>query len=279
MNSKSQVNRSLCFLCNQLSISILCNRCCINPFLIEDARQKAAKTKNFAVFKNLYSSKFPSIKNFNSQIFWDREFTQELSFSNQDSMTQEKIKTIYSLLPREKGKLLDVGFGQGYFEEYTQNRSTKWKLYGIDISANAVKKAQKKFHGVFTYGNISYLRKLYDKNSFDAICALEVIEHISPKNVFKFYEDVYTLLKPGGTLIISTPLNEYLRNRKDNPSGHVRDYSPEVIKTEMQLSGFKVEDVYFFHAFNKFYPLKKILAKVFPRKWEYNNIVIKAVKG
>lgn len=249
-----------------------------NPFFVEDLRLSHALRKNSKGFLNTYNSKYPEIKNINSKSFWNQHFNTELSLSNQDKMTLEKISRIVSHLPNKKLKILDLGFGQGYLEEKLKSSKRKYELHGIDISDTAVKRATMKFNGTFIRSDISRIEKIYKKETFDVIVAIELIEHIPPKKIFKFYNSIHSLLKKGGVLIISTPLNEGLRNKTDNPSGHVRDYQPPVIKMELELSGFKLLKAHQLYAFRKNYILKSFLVKVFPFLKKPNNIVVKAVK-
>lgn len=275
---KSQYVFKVCLICNKASGRLLlCANCRKDPFVVEDARKKAASFSNPKIFTQLYFSSYSEIHNKNTKNFWNTYFEEELSLSDQDQMTKEKIKKIVSLLSPGKLNILDIGFGQGYFEEkIVMNRDAR--VTGIDISTEAVKNAQAKFKGTFIHGNLHDVKKKFPQSSFDVIVAIEVIEHISPKNIFAFFKDVHSLLKPHGTLIISTPLNEHLKDSLDNPSGHVREYTIPVLKKELELSGFRVTHTSTFYAFQNFYFLKKILAKILRNHWEPNNVVLKTVR-
>lgn len=278
MRLKSQHYSSICFLCQKKSTLFLCSSCIKNPFLVEDAREKAARLTDPSHFISLYSKSLSEISNKNTKNFWDTHFEKELTLKDQDRMTREKIKKMATLLPTKKLRLLDIGFGQGYFEEQLESARKEYEITGIDISSEAVARAKRKFGGEFIHGDLHRIGTRFHKKSFDVIVAIEVIEHISPKNIFAFFKDVHGLLKAGGTLIISTPLNEHLRTLRKNPSGHVRDYRIAILRKELELSGFEISDVSTFYAFNKFYSLKKLLAKLLRNRWEVNNVVMKAVK-
>lgn len=250
-----------------------------DPFSVEDLRLSLALRNDSNGFLKTYNSDFPEIKNFNSSIFWNQHFSTQLNLSDQDRMTQEKIAKITSILPRKKAKILDLGFGQGYLEEKLNSLKREYDLFGVDISDVAVKRATNKFNGIFTQCDISKIEDIYKKNTFDVITAIELIEHISPTKIFKFYKSIHSLLKTRGILIISTPVNEGLRNKKDNPSGHVREYQPAVIKMELELSGFKVLKTHQLYAFKKNYTFKKFLVRIFPFLRHPNNIIVMAVKA
>lgn len=249
-----------------------------NPYLAEDLRNELASNNKKIEFLETYTSAYAEIKNINTNSFWNEHFDKELDLKSQDRMTKEKIERIIKLLPRKKIKILDLGFGQGYFEEKLEITRKNQDLSGIDISTTAVIRGRKKFRGNFIQGDIAKIVKYYKKKSFDVIVALELIEHISPQKIFDFYTSVNILLKKNGIFILSTPLNENLRFTKSNPSGHVRDYQPAVIKMELELSGFKVLETHELYAFKKKYKLKKLLTRVLPGRWKPNNIIVKAGK-
>lgn len=278
MNKKSQVLNS-CSHCGENAKSLmLCAVRTKNPYVIEDLRDLTARNGDTALFKSLYKSSFPEIKNVNSGKFWNKHFDNVSTLKDQDLMTRDKIHKIKSLIPDKKLKILDLGFGQGYIEELI-SENKNYELHGIDISSTAVKRARKKFKGNFITGDISKVETLYKKNFFDVVLALELIEHISPTKILNFYKSLHYLLKSNGILIISTPLNEDLRNKKENPSGHVRDYQPAIIKMEQELSGFRILESHTFYAFEKHYKTKKFLTKFFPNHWGPNNIVVKSQKA
>lgn len=276
---KSQLLKS-CYVCTStISIKdVLCKACIADPYAIEDARRISADARNLTIFKLLYRKKFAEIVNANTGRFWDKKFTIELTLNEQDDMTKDKINELAICIPSNTKTLLDLGFGQGYLEEKLNKKNKNIKITGVDISKQAVNRANKKLHGQYLLGDILHIRNHVKNVNFDVITAIEVIEHIPPSKIINFLNDVNLLLKPGGTFLISTPLNEHLRTAKSNPSSHLRDYSIPTIKMEFKLSGFKIMEHKTFYAFKKWYKLKKILARIFPNHWEPNNVVIKAIK-
>ena len=247
------------------------------PFEAEDLRTNLAQKGNYQAFLKTYSSNYPVITASNTSSFWDKKFDSLEKFENQDSMTREKIDFIISLLPEGKSKMLDVGLGQAYLEQRLKKLGTKHNLYGIDISKKSITRARKNFDGEFIVGDILKNKKIFKKSFYDVIVAIEVTEHIPPAKIFEFYKRIHNSLRPKGIFIISTPLNEGLRYSKINPSAHLREYTIPILKAEFKLAGFKITQMKTFFAFSKFYTLKKLLARLL-RRWEANNIVVKAVK-
>jgi SAM-dependent methyltransferase len=185
------------------------------------------------------------------------------------------VKTI----SRYKGNILDIGFGYGDIEKklkYSKYRS----LYGVDISTVAVENLRKIVSGNFRKGNIFNLP--YKNCFFDIVLALDVLEHLPPKMIFKAYKEIGRVLKNGGMVIISVPLNENLEEmlkRGQNPNSHLRAYTPNIIKLELEISKFMVIKELYFFAFSKFYFLKSILVRLIPYKIRKPNlIVLEAIK-
>lgn len=279
MQTKSQDIQLKCYLCHNSSKNVLCEKCSKNPFLVEDARNKASKENNLQMFGEFYKDLYSEIKNINTNNFWNNEFENELTLNDQDSMTKDKINKIFQLVPKKKINMLDLGFGQGYLEEKLLANNSLANVTGVDISSVATKRARSKFKGRYISGDILKVKKIVNSTKFDIVLTIEVIEHISPKDIIQFFKDVRSLLKPNGILIISTPLNEHLRVLKINPSNHVRDYTISIVKTELEISGFKTLEYKTLYAFRRWYWLKNTLAKAFPKRWEPNNVIFVARKN
>ncbi|EMK25381.1 MULTISPECIES: class I SAM-dependent methyltransferase [Leptospira] len=99
-------------------------------------------------------------------------------------------------LPSAK-RCLDVGCAAGYFVDYMQSRG--WDSYGIDIAQAPVKFAQDKLK--LKVEQVDFL-EWKPTDPFDLITLWASIEHLhKPKETL---EKIYTHLKPGGRVILST---------------------------------------------------------------------------
>lgn len=258
---------------------LLCCECIKDPFRVEELRAILAEKMKLDDLKKTYRKSFAEIRDINSPEFWDKLLVENKERERQSPITRDRIKTVARMIDGLQGKLLDVGFGHGFIEEYLGTEST-FDLYGIDISQKAVKKLQKAVNGDFKVGSI--LEIPFTDKFFDVVLALEILEHIPPHNTFKAIDELHRVLKVDGTLIVSAPLNEGLEEMcRDgiNPSGHVRVYTPQLIKTELQITGFQIQKERFLYAFKTLYWLKKILPKtILKNKWIPNNIIILAQK-
>lgn len=250
-----------------------------NNHLLDDLlRNQLAEAGNFNELKKTYTKRVKKYSNSNTNIFWNNKFENPEMLNEQDEMTKEKIRKVIRYLPKRKLKILDLGIGQGYFEQKLTELNLKHELSGIDISEVSIKRAKKHYKGNFLVGDILDISKFYKNESFDVVVALEVLEHISPKDILSLYKSVYLLLKKGGMFIITTPINEGLMTKETNPSAHLRDYTIPILKAEFELSHFDIQRLNTLFAFPNLYILKKILSFLFPAHWKPNNVQIKAVK-
>jgi len=96
-------------------------------------------------------------------------------------------------------RILDIGCGDGSFIAKFRDRC---KVFGVDISAKAVKLAEKA--GVNAYrSDISNRRLPFEDEYFDLVYMGDVIEHlINPDFAIT---EVARVMKPSGFLILSTP--------------------------------------------------------------------------
>lgn len=249
-----------------------------NPFKVEELRSKLAKEKKFDLLKETYSSKFPEIKNSNTPTLWDRLNFEKFDIKTQNPMMWDRLNIVAKIIPKGVKKVLDIGFGGAQLEDLVIN-TFSW--FGIDISPKSVKNATTKYPDKdFQLGTITNIG--FPKNSFDCAIALEVLEHIPPHQILTALSEVIQVLKLNGFFIVSVPLNEDLESMikiGSNPNAHVRIYSPELVKVELEVSGFKILSSQYLYAFHEYYYPKKILVNLFPFLRHPNNIIILAQKA
>lgn len=117
---------------------------------------------------------------------------------------QRFLKHFLASEERKDIKILDVGAGHGAFSK---------KLYEMGYEVEACDL----FPEIFYYDKITCKKAdltqplPYEDNQFEAIIAIEVMEHILDHEVF--FREVKRILKPGGKLYISTPNILSLKSR------------------------------------------------------------------
>lgn len=117
-----------------------------------------------------------------------------------------KLAEAKRLLDPGKGeKVLDVGCGSGILAAMLA-RSSGASVLGIDINESAIRFARSRFR----LPNLEYRIGLVDdldipEGTIDKIAFLEVIEHITEAQGREVLRDFHRLLRPGGTVVITTP--------------------------------------------------------------------------
>lgn len=139
--------------------------------------------------------------------------------------------------------VLEVGCGQGGFGARLAQR---YDYVGVEPDATsssvAVQRlAQAGGGGQVRHGDLSALR---EDETFDLVCAFEVIEHIEDDHdaMRSWAERVV----PGGSLLLSTPAWQKRFGAADEMVGHFRRYDPPVLRDLLTRAGLvDVELVHF----------------------------------
>lgn len=126
-------------------------------------------------------------------------------------------------VPTETRDLLEIGCGQGGFGVRFARR---FRYVGIDLDETSVSLARRRLeqHGVQGDVRLGDLSVLSSDETFDVVCAFEVLEHLE--------EDTRALrawagrLRPGGTLVVSVPAGSERYAAWDELAGHYRRYDP-----------------------------------------------------
>jgi 2-polyprenyl-3-methyl-5-hydroxy-6-metoxy-1,4-benzoquinol methylase len=106
--------------------------------------------------------------------------------------------------------VMDFGCGNGALLAAFKDRG--WDLHGMDFSTTGIAHAQAAYPFIkFTTGDVAaeqFYHPLIGK--CDLVVSTEVVEHVYLPR--RFASNCFSLLKPGGILIISTPYHGYLKN-------------------------------------------------------------------
>lgn len=127
-----------------------------------------------------------------------------------------------------RGRVLDIACGVGYGSEILLKRNPNIdELVGIDICESTIKYAKANYNFLETeyYVDDALNPNLKNKyGTFDTILSFETIEHFEGDE--RFIKNLYNLLKPDGTLIISTPFGRGKSQPCSSPY-HVYQYTEE----------------------------------------------------
>jgi 2-polyprenyl-3-methyl-5-hydroxy-6-metoxy-1,4-benzoquinol methylase len=147
--------------------------------------------------------------------------------------------------------ILDVGCGNGSMT--ARFRSPGRDVYAFDLSESGANQAALNLgsNRVRVASVYDDLRELFPIRRFDAVIAVEVIEHLYDPRTF--VRRIREVLRPGGTLVLTTPYHGYAKNlalaatgRLDAhftalwDGGHIKFWSRNTLSCLLQEAGFTV---------------------------------------
>jgi SAM-dependent methyltransferase len=146
-----------------------------------------------------------------------------------------------TIRPFCKGKILEIGSGIGNISEFFIKNFHDITLSDLRENYRDILK-QKFFESNIIELNLvapDFKNKYQDQiGQYDTVFALNVIEHI--KDDMLSIENCYSLLKPGGNIIILVPAYQTLYNRFDEELEHYRRYNKKLINKILVDNNFKI---------------------------------------
>jgi SAM-dependent methyltransferase len=148
----------------------------------------------------------------------------------------------------------DCASGAGYGTYLLSGKAQN--VIGIDIADEALNHANKYFklpNNKFIHPNEMGEYKM------DFVVSFETLEHMDEDAGDEFLLGLRRILKPGGRILISTPLNKH-KNKHNVTPFHIREYDDYEFPAKLEKNGFKIICMYgqgsYFH--KKLYGKNKI---------------------
>jgi len=161
-----------------------------------------------------------------------------------------------SILPDKPDfRLLDIGCGAGNMIHHLSHYG---QVKGLEIDARPVKVAHQRGYDVDLFDATEPMP--FDDNSFDAVTALDVIEH--NEDDLAILADSHRILKPGGHIVITVPAFMWLWSHNDDLNAHVRRYTAGELRQKMTGAGFKVRRI----TYNNFFVFPMAAALILLRR-------------
>ncbi|MDJ0508244.1 MAG: methyltransferase domain-containing protein [Crocosphaera sp.] len=134
-----------------------------------------------------------------------------------------------------KGKrVLDIACGTGYGSRILAQAGAK-KTVGVDVCDETIEYACNHYLVPGVEFICADAINFSASELFDVICTFETIEHL--QDPMSFLRNLYSLLTPGGCLILSVPLGE---TRHLDPY-HLQAFSQKTIFSLVESVGFSIE--------------------------------------
>lgn len=144
---------------------------------------------------------------------WDKIFREEkVLFPIQEDMP--RIVKIFK--KHEVKKVLDLGCGSGKHTIYLAEQG--FKVYGIDISTEGLKKTKQRLKERNLKAKLrtsSIYKKLpYENNFFDAIVCIRTINHARIETTQRAIKEIERVLKPEGLIFVTTRKRRSKKRRR-----------------------------------------------------------------
>ncbi|RXT09118.1 bifunctional 2-polyprenyl-6-hydroxyphenol methylase/3-demethylubiquinol 3-O-methyltransferase UbiG [Ammoniphilus sp. CFH 90114] len=160
-------------------------------------------------------------------------------------MLLEHLARYYFAAPYVQGRVLDIACGTGYGSHMVakeRKREVK-EIIAVDNDEETLSYANREYnHQKITYKKADALDPQLPEQlgKFDTILSFETIEHVQEDRVFM--DNLYKMLKPGGTLVISSPFGRG-RGMPTSEPFHFHQFTPE--EFEQLFFRFSEVEIYY----------------------------------
>jgi len=193
---------------------------------------------------------------FNSEFNYTGHYQEDASYfdyfkGEETAAGKEELRRLHQAItkhiPKETKLILDVGCGNGWVAKYFLPKGKN--VISMDIALKNPQKVLKENSGENHAAVVADAYHLpFKKTSFDAIIAAEIMEHVYDPKLF--ISSLMEVLKPGGTLVITTPYNEKIEyflcvhcNKPTPKNAHLHSFNEENIANfiPVKFSNYHVE--------------------------------------
>jgi len=147
-------------------------------------------------------------------------------------------------------RVLEVGCGTGNVLRALDEVCPRGMVVGMDLFAEGLTLARARTSCPLVQGN---LEQPAFGVQFDLVGAFDVVEHL-PDDL-QIFRSLHSMLKPGGTLLLTVPARQSLWSYFDEVSRHCRRYERSDLCRKLTQCGYEIEYV------------SEFMASIFPLLW------------
>ncbi|MCB9882971.1 MAG: class I SAM-dependent methyltransferase [Planctomycetes bacterium] len=197
----------------------------------------------------------------------------------------------------DDGELLEVGSVPLLATAALERRG--YSIRGVDVAPERFTHAREALGLDVRKCDIEREPLPFETGSFDAVLFFELFEHLRIDPIFTMAE-VHRVLKPGGTLLLSTPnlrslggivnflvhgrahscskgiYDEYRKLRELGHMGHVREYTPVEVQDFLERLGFEVLAVVHRGSYTSAW--RRVATRIFPRLRPFLGVVARRIE-
>jgi SAM-dependent methyltransferase len=148
------------------------------------------------------------------------------------------IQSLGAVLSKRAPVVLEIGCSSGYFLAALKEQAPHAFVIGADYIADPLFQLSARLPGVPLL-QFDLTRCPFEESVFDAIVALNVLEHIEDDELA--LKKVYRMLKPGGVAVIEVPAAPHLFDYYDSHLMHFRRYALKPLVELAQDTGFHIQ--------------------------------------
>ncbi len=180
--------------------------------------------------------------------YYERYWTSGKEASpDADLLTDDRVKMFLRYSGAQRGRLLDAGCGAG--KAMALLVAAGYQATGLDISLSALEKMRAHSSAAGAVAGVLDSSLPFADGTFDTVFCCEVIEHLL--DVPRSLAEMRRVLRPGGTLFLSTPYHGRLKNlalallgfeQHYDPAGpHIRFFTVKSLSHLLVQNGFRLE--------------------------------------
>lgn len=174
------------------------------------------------------------------------------------------VRGLKTYVAKQDCNYLDVGCSSGHMLRDMKTAYPHAQIAGCDYEANALAYCNKRYPD-FPLFQVDLTHCPFQDNSFDVMTCLNVLEHIEDDT--RALSELYRILKPGGAIGITVPLEPKLYDLYDEVHHHCRRYAYNELLEKVRGAGFgiKIANRFGVMIYPAFYCVKRL------NQWRYKN--------